>query len=63
MDFKLTSADPTIYAKCPRCTRYGTGVVIGNYFASTFSRNDWKKKKNQSCPNCGTKLEIVREAR
>lgn len=59
-EIRLTADDPTIFVKCPQCTRTGRGVVVGNYFATAYSRKKWGKG-NKTCPNCETKLEIFRE--
>lgn len=58
----LTADDPTIFAKCPTCTRTGVGVVTGNYYARAFSRKKWGKG-NKACPNCGTRLEVMYEVK
>ncbi len=58
----LTDDDPTIFAKCPYCTRRGRGVVEGNYYARAFSKKKWGKG-NKTCPNCKTRLEVMYEVK
>jgi hypothetical protein len=58
----LKDDDPTIFAKCPSCTRTGRGVVVGNYYARAFSRKKWGKG-NKACPNCQTRLVVMYEVK
>lgn len=51
----LSAEDPTIFAKCPVCTKSGRGVkVTGNYYGKAFTARRWKR--NPECENCGTPL-------
>ena len=61
-DIVLTDDDPTIWGKCPNCTKTGTGVVTGNFYARAFSKKKWGKG-NKTCPNCETRLEIMYEVK
>lgn len=61
-NIELSADDPTIWAKCPRCTRYGVGVVTGDYYARAFSKKKWGKG-NKTCPNCETRLEFMYEVK
>ena len=61
-DIVLTSDDPTVFAKCPKCTKSGRGIVVGNYYARAFSKKKWGRG-NKACPNCGTKLEVMYEVK
>lgn len=68
MDIKLELADPTIFAKCPKCTRSFLGNVVGNYYAKAFPRRRPDRTAQdvvaaQTCENCGTPLELLYEVK
>jgi hypothetical protein len=55
----LGPEDPTIFAKCPNCTKTGIGVKVGDYFSKAFTARRWKK--SPACDNCNTTLVKIYE--
>ena len=53
----LNEDDPTIFAKCPVCTKRGNGRSVLRYFASSYSIRRWRR--NPECENCGTRMVEV----
>lgn len=58
-DIFLNQEDPVIFAKCPKCSRSGTGVKVGNYYGKAFTERRWKR--NPVCENCETPLVVMFE--
>lgn len=59
-EITLTSQDPTIFVMCEKCctTRTSDGS-FGNYYGSSFTKQEWKKAPR--CPNCNGELTILRK--
>lgn len=53
----LGTEDPTVFAKCPKCTKRGRGVKVGDYFSKAFTERRWKR--GPVCDNCSTPLVAV----
>lgn len=51
---RLGPEDPTIFAKCPNCSKGGRGVKVGNYYGRAFTLRRWKRRPK--CENCKTPL-------
>lgn len=67
-DIKLEVFDPTVWGKCPKCTRTGTGVHVGNYFAKAYPRQKLGRSaqdviSKETCENCGTQMELLYEVK
>lgn len=50
----LGPEDPTVFAKCPNCSKTGTGVKIGDIFGKAYTARRWKREP--VCENCDGKL-------
>jgi hypothetical protein len=57
----LTDTDPTIFAKCPRCSVTGLGVVVGKNFQKAYTRKQWAR--GQACDNCGFLMAFMYEVK
>lgn len=66
IDVRLDLSDPTIWAKCPKCTSSYLGKKVGDYFAKAFPRRRKERTTaevvaQQVCENCGGPLEFMYE--
>ena len=55
----LSPEDPTIFAKCQKCSRSGKGEKVGDIFLKAFTARRWKR--SPVCENCGSELIILYE--
>jgi hypothetical protein len=53
----LNEDDPTIFAKCPRCTKRGNGRSVMSYYAASYSIRRWRR--NPQCENCETPMQEI----
>lgn len=63
-EIRLSPEDPTIFAKCPRCSAMGRGTKAGSQFYRAYTIRRWVRKPK--CENCNTpmvKLYEVKEER
>jgi ribosomal protein L34E len=60
-EITLSPQDPTVFAKCPKCTRRGNGVLQGRYYGTAYTRRKWDRKPQ--CENCGTPMELLHEVK
>lgn len=67
-EITLTPADPTVWAKCPNCTKTGRGTVTGKYFAKAYPRRFKQYTyedvlRGEVCDNCGTDMQFLYEVK
>lgn len=67
-DIVLEPNDPTIWAKCPQCTKSYLGAKVGNYFAKAYPRKKAGRSaedviSGQVCENCGTPMQFLYEVK
>lgn len=67
-DVTLETSDPTVWAKCPKCTASYMGNITGNYFAKAYPRR--RKDRTaaevvaaQVCDNCSTPMQFMYEVK
>lgn len=54
---RLTTEDPTVFAKCPVCCKRGTDGRATKYYASSYPVRKWKK--GPLCENCESPMVEV----
>lgn len=65
-DVRLDLYDPTVWAKCPKCTASHLGKRVGDYFAKAFprvrrGRTAAEVVASKRCDNCDGPLELMYE--
>lgn len=55
-DSKVTLGpeDPTVFAKCPKCSTSGLGSKVGPIFGKAYTARRWKREP--VCENCNGPL-------
>lgn len=56
-NIRLGPEDPTIFAKCPRCSRRGIGEKVGRQFYRAYTFRRWQRKPK--CENCRTPMVML----
>ncbi len=66
----MTPSDPTVWAKCPKCTQSYLGNVVGKYFAKAYPKRSGKQVltaeqvvEREKCENCGTDMQFMYEVK
>lgn len=62
----LLETDPTIFARCPKCTASYNGKHVGEYFAKAYPRKRRGRDtqdvlSDKVCDNCGTQMQFMYE--